>query len=221
MSYGYGLKVGLIYQASDAVSLALAYQTELEMSDFDDYADLFAKGGEFNIPASLRAGISWQATDTFRLHLDVERVSFSDIDSVGNPIDGIVNCPTAGLGGTDTSFCLGGKNGIGFGWDDVTTYKVGTDWTLSSLPGWTFRAGYSYGDQPIPDSQLLVNILAPAVTEKHFTFGFSRKRENGGEFSFSFMYAPSNSISGPSIFDPTQNIETEMKQFEVEFGYSW
>ncbi len=220
-SYGYGAKVGVIYEATDTLSLALSYQTEMYMTDFDDYADLFAKGGSFNIPASLQAGISWQVLDTVRVHLDVENIFYGDIDSIANPIDGIVKCPTAGFGGSDVSYCIGGSNGIGFGWDDMTIYKVGTDWTMASMPKWTFRAGYSFGDHPIPSSQLLVNILAPAVVEQHFTAGFSRELDGGNEFSMSFMYAPTVKERGPNTFDPTQDIRIEMYQYEVEFSYSW
>jgi len=101
----------------------------------------------------------------------------------------------------------------------MTIVKVGVEWELQNA--WTLRAGYSQGDQPIPESQLLVNILAPAVMEEHITFGFTRTLSNDKEFSLSFMYAPKNDVSGPSTFDPTQNITIEMEQFELEFGYSW
>jgi hypothetical protein len=35
------------------------------------------------------------------------------------------------------------------------------------------------------------------------------------------MYAPEVKIRGPQNFDPTQNVELKMKQFELEVGYSW
>lgn len=35
----------------------------------------------------------------------------------------------------------------------------------------------------------------------------------------SFMYAPSVTASGVNPFDPTQILEIEMHQYEVEFGY--
>ncbi len=220
-SFGWGAKAGVIVEATDTLNLALAYQTKMYMSEFDDYADLFAKGGEFDIPAALRAGISWQAFDNIRLHADLEHIWFGDIDSIANPINGIVNCPTAGFGGTDTSFCLGGSNGIGFGWDDMQIYKAGVDFSVNGLPKWTFRAGYSYGDHPIPRNQLLVNIMAPAVIKHHVTLGFSRELDNGREFSMSFMYAPEEAESAPNTFDPTQQIEIEMHQYEIEFAYQW
>jgi long-chain fatty acid transport protein len=220
-SFGYGLKGGIIWEASDVVNIGFSYQTKTFMTDFDDYSDLFAEGGGFDIPASARVGISWQATNNVSLHLDVEEVWFSDVDSVGNSFNSIVNCPTAGRGGTDTSACLGGNNGAGFGWEDMTVVKLGVEWALQSAPAWTLRAGYSKGDQPIPDSELLVNILAPAVMEEHISMGLTRKLSNDHEFSISLMYAPENDVSGPNAFDPTQNIILEMDQFELEFGYAW
>ncbi len=63
---------------------------------------------------------------------------------------------------------------------------------------------------------MLFNILAPGVMEQHITFGWTRKRANGGAWIFSFMYAPEKSVTGPSMFDPTQTIELEMSQLEFE-----
>jgi long-chain fatty acid transport protein len=38
-------------------------------------------------------------------------------------------------------------------------------------------------------------------------------------WNVSFMYAPENTVSGPSLFDPTQNIDLKMSQFEFEVSY--
>ncbi len=220
-SWGYGIKGGLIWEINDVLNAGASYQSQIHMSEIEDYSDLFARGGQFDIPASLRLGVSWQAMGALRLHLDYEHIGYSDIDSISNPVQGILNCPTAGFGGTDVSACMGGRNGIGFGWKDMSLYKLGVEWSMSGLPQWTFRAGYSAGDQPIPKQEVMVNIMAPAVMEQHFTFGFSRESSNGHEFSMAFMYAPSNTLKGPNFFDPTQDIELEMEQFELEFAYSW
>ncbi|MDH4313032.1 MAG: hypothetical protein OEW57_15510, partial [Gammaproteobacteria bacterium] len=86
---------------------------------------------------------------------------------------------------------------------------------------WTFRAGYSTTDQPIPKSEMTFNILAPGVMEDHFTVGFTRQQASGNELNFSFMYAPEVKIKGPQNFDPTQTVELSMSQFELEVSYSW
>ena len=43
--------------------------------------------------------------------------------------------------------CLGGSEGAGFGWDDMTIIKVGVAWEQS--PGTTYRMGWNHGKSPI------------------------------------------------------------------------
>ncbi len=57
-SYGAGVKLGFIWEASEQFSLGLSYQSKIQMSEFDDYSDLFAEQGGFDIPESLRAGLA-------------------------------------------------------------------------------------------------------------------------------------------------------------------
>jgi len=187
------------------------------MSEFDDYADLFAEQGDFDIPSSIKAGISFLASDALRVNVDFEQVGYSDVAAVGNPMANMVTCPTLPFGGTSLSNCLGGDNGAGFGWDDMTVYKIGAEWKADEKNTWRF--GYSYGEQPVQSADVLFNILAPGIMEQHFTIGLTRQRDNGGAWSFSFMYAPENTVSGPSMFDPTQTIDLTMSQMEFEVGF--
>lgn len=218
-SYGWGVAAGLWWGMTDTVSAGLAYQSKMSMTDLDSYADLFAEGGGFDIPSSAKFGLSFVTSDTLRLNFDIEHTQFSEVASVGNPMANIAGCPTAGLGGTDVESCLGGARGAGFGWDDMTTYKVGAEWQASQ--DYTWRFGYSNGKQPIQSQDVLFNILAPGVMEQHFTVGMTKHRPNGGDWSFSFMFAPENSVIGPNMFDPTQTIELKMSQIEFEVAFIW
>lgn len=218
-SFGAGLKVGLHAPLSDAFSLGLSYQTKIYMSEFDDYADLFAEQGGFDIPASLKFGMTFHANANLALSFDIEHTWFSDVDSIGNSIMNIFACPTAGQGGTDLSRCLGGDNGAGFGWDDMTTFKAGLAWKAGE--DWTWRFGYSFGDQPIPEGEMTFNILAPATIESHITAGFTLTRAKNRELNVALMVAPNKTITGPQNFDPTQNVTLEMYQWELEVSYGW
>lgn len=219
-AYGFGVKAGVHWQASDALRLSLSYQSDIYMGEFDDYSSLFAEQGDFDIPSNIRLGLSYQASDRLDLHVDVDHINFRDVGSVGNRMAPLFSCPTAGAGGSDIEACLGGSRGAGFGWNDVTVYKFGLSW-LADNPAWTWRAGMSLNDQPVESPEVLFNILAPGVIERHFTVGATHRLESGREYSFAVMYAPSHKVSGASPFDPTQTIELEMHQFELEFGYSW
>ncbi len=218
-SFGVGAKFGLNSSLNDNVSFALMYQTKMDMSEFEDYSDLFAEGGDFDIPANLKVGFTFKSDNSFSLSLDIDRTWFSDVDSVGNGISNLFTCPSLNPMSTSTSGCLGGSTGAGFGWDDMTVYKVGVQW--GNPDAMTWRAGFSHGEQPIPSSEMLFNIMAPATIEDHVTFGFTRAMGNNNELNFAFMHALSNSVTGPSTFDPTQTIELEMDQNELELSYTW
>lgn len=219
-SWGYGLKGGVIWDANDWLNLSLSYQSKTQMEEFDKYSDLFANAGSFDIPAVTRIGASFRVSDNVTLHTDVEHAQYSDVQSIGDAFGLIFSCPTAGAGGTNVENCFGGSEGAGFSWGDVTTYKVGVTWNVPDSP-FSFRAGFNYGENPLDSDANVVNILAPATVEQHFTFGVARKTASGGELDIAFMYAPEAEVTGPNAFDPTQQIDVRMDQIEMEISYAW
>ena len=231
MSYGFGGSIGLLWQPTDMLSISAAYTSKMSMSDLKDYSDLFAEGGGFDMPSTWTVGLAVKPNDKLTLMFDVQEVRYTDVESVSNPIQNlsgdptdptVTRCPILATSPADAvSFenCLGGSNGPGFGWDDMMVYKFGVSYEYSDT--WTWRAGYSQGDQPIPTDQMSFNILAPGVMEQHLTVGFTQKLESGNEVNLSFMYAPEEKVSGPNNFDPTQTVEFKMKQIELEISYSW
>ena len=218
-AYGAGLKIGLHAALSERVTFGLMYQSKIWMTEFDDYADLFAEQGDMDIPPDLKIGLTFHANQKTALSFDIEHIWYSDIGSVGNPIANLFRCPTAGRGGTDLTSCLGGDNGGGFGWEDMTVYKLGLRYIAGE--DWTWRLGYSYGEQPIPNTEMSFNILAPGVMEHHFTAGFTLERTTGRQFNMALMYAPDVSVTGPQNFDPSQDVTFKMYQWELEASYSW
>lgn len=217
-SFGYGLAAG-IWAGNEKISFGLAYQSKMDMDEFSDYSELFAQGGGFDIPSTLKVGMSFKTSDAVTLNFDVEQIGYSEVDSISNPIMNLLTgCFTANPQvAPATDGCLGGPQGAGFGWDDMTVYKVGVSVASSDTSTWRF--GYSYGEQPIPSSEVLFNILAPGVMEQHLTFGWTGLRPNGNIMSFSFMYAPESKVLGANTFDPFQTIELKMSQLEFEFAY--
>lgn len=218
-SVGFGVSAGIWWGLSDSVGLGFAYQSKMSMGEFDDYADLFAEAGGFDIPSSIKFGLSIKTSDTLRINFDIEHTAYGDVDSVANPMANLAACPFVGFAPPDVESCLGGANGGGFGWDDMTTFKIGAEWRASE--DYTWRFGYSYGEQPIQSADVLFNILAPGVMEQHFTVGLTKHNQNGGDWTASLMIAPENSVSGPNMFDPFQNVELKMNQFEFEVAYHW
>jgi long-chain fatty acid transport protein len=220
-STGLGAKLGFDLALGNSFNIAAMYQTEIGMSELDSYSDLFAEDGGFDIPANAKIGVTFSPSDALSISVDAEHIWYSDIASVGNPFANLFTCPTVNPASTDFSGCLGGSNGAGFGWDDMTIYKVGFEWTPGGASSWTWRAGYSNGSQPIPSSEVMFNILAPAVIEDHIAGGFTRKVGESSAFNVAFMYAFEGKQSGLNPFDPTQTLEIKMYQWELEVSYSW
>ena len=180
------------------------------MSEFDDYAGLFAEKGDFDIPSTWTVGLAWKINPKSALTFDIQRINYGEVEAIANPISNINSC--FGTGPT----CFGGSNGAGFGWDDMTIFKVG--YQMKTSEQWTWRFGYSKGDQPIPKKEALFNILAPAVIEEHFTFGFTRAMGAKNELNFAFMIAPNQSLKGTA--PSGQTVELEMEQFEFELSWA-
>lgn len=171
----------------------------------------FADDGAFDIPSTWNVGLSAHPTDDLRIAVDFQRINFSEVKGVGNAFDTndfVNNCARprllAGLGfggSLDPSpACLGAAGGPGFGWRDVEVVKLGVQYRVAAFK---LRAGYSKGDQPIPDSELLFNILAPGVPEEHFTAGFGYQHSHRLGFDFAFMYAKSQPVYGANALSNT------------------
>jgi len=235
-SYGAGVKLGYQGEVSNGIRVGVSYQSKISMSEFDEYKGLFAEGGDFDIPSTYTIGASFDVGSSGVIVADIQRINYTDVASVSNPIENAVAPPP--VGSCSPGFpgninnpappgqgagCLGGANGAGFGWEDMTVYKIGYQFDSGEN---TYRFGYSYTQQPIPDSQTLFNILAPAVIKQHFTAGMTMKLSGNQEFNIAGLYAPSNSVKGQNPVDAAAanggtQIEIKMTQWEVQAGWAW
>jgi len=213
---GLGVRLGIQTEVSPGFRIGAAYQPKIDMSEFDDYAGLFADDGDFDVPSNFTVGLTVDVGPSGMLFIDYQQINYEDVDAVANSIGELAGCMPGATGGTGDG-CLGGSSGAGFGWEDMQVVKLGYQWVTGKN---TWRVGYSTTDQPIPEEEVVFNILAPGVVEEHFTFGFTRQLDNKSAFNFAAMYAPSVSVKGANTFDPSQEIELEMDQYELAFSYT-
>jgi len=208
-STGYGVRVGYLGEWLGYLSFGASYQSKTFMNKVEQYAGLFAEQGGFDIPANWTAGVAL-GFPGMGLAIDVQQIMYSGVKSIANPL--LPNLQESQLG-NDT--------GAGFGWEDMTVIKTGA-WYMTN-GGWLFRAGYSYSGQPVADSEVLFNILAPGVVEQHLSFGVTKAISMEKELSFVVTRAFSNSVSGPNPLEvPGQQIiEIEMDQWEFGIGLSF
>ena len=192
--YGYGGKIGFVYQVHKRVSVGAVYQSETALDDLetDDARLSFGSSAtgvragavrgdvtikDFQWPETYGAGIAVQATDRLLLVADVKQINWSQVMQ-----DLRLTFDSAG-GSADLA--------LPQHWDDQLVYALGAAFELNDQ--WTLRAGYNRTENPIPDA--LVNPLFPAIVEEHITAGFGFAAAGGHSVDFAVSYAPETSVT--------------------------
>ncbi len=207
-STGYGIRLGWTGEVTPTVTLGATYQSKTSMSKFSNYSGLFADQGGFDIPSNFGAGIAVKATPATTVAFDVVRTNYSDVSSVSNTF------PQA--------LPLGATGGPGFGWQNINSYKLGVSYAYDS--SLTLRAGLNHCDQPIPDNQTLLNIVAPAVVQNHLSLGATWILANKSEVSVAYVHAFSQTVNGsgsiPGAFGGG-NANLTMHEDSIGVSYGW
>ncbi len=245
-SYGMGWRVGYLGRfLDDLLNVGVNYSAKVNMSEFNRYSDLFAQQGDFDIPENFGVGVLFKGIPRTNLAMDITRISYSEVVSVGNPGPSAFNpsdfnplCPSTDPASGVCS--LGGDLGLGFGWRDQTVYKLGVDFALTD--SYTQRAGWNYGKAPVPRDQVLFNLLAPGVTENHLMLGGTWETRGQdfltqflgakkAELSWNYVHAFRNTVSGPTPFFPggtvpdntssNASLALVIDTFGVSYGAKW
>ncbi len=235
ITFGAGIRLG--WQGKfieDKLKVGVNYSSRTYMQKFDDYKNLFAEQGGFDIPENYALGIAYNFNPKFNIKFDIQQINYNDVASIGNP-GPLANdstgtefnplCP-----GQDLDICkLGGDLGMGFGWSNQTVYKLGSEFHYNQK--FTFRAGLNYGEATIKKDEVLFNLIAPATIEKHLTFGATYHIAEDMELSVSYVHAFENTIVGRTVFQPpgarvdeaVENASLSMKQRSLgfELGIKW
>lgn len=178
---GIGAKLGILYEATPALSFGLTYHTQTSISDLKAPGNSIAfqmtvpeMGAmpqtlvgditvrDFEWPALLGAGMAWHATDKLLLVADVRQIYWAAVMENFN-LRFVAD-------ETSSNGMFGGQNldaQLYQQWDDQTVVQLGLAYQLSDAV--TLRAGYNHGGDPIPNEFL--NCLFPATVETHATAG--------------------------------------------------
>lgn len=216
-AYGAGVRVGWIGEVHPRLSLGAAVASKVYMTEFDDYDELFAEDGKFDIPANFTVGLTFKATPDLNLSFDFQRIYYEGVKSISNAGPTMADF---GPTGPSPKNLLGADDGFGFGWENINVYRIAADYRYNNE--WNFRAGYSYNDQPIPDDQLLFNILAPATPKQHATVGFTYRPSNQSEWHFAYMHAFEEKVtSNQTAFGMPGEIKMFQNLFDLSYSYKF
>lgn len=215
-STGYGIRVGWTGEITPMVTLGATYQSKTKMSSFSKYSGLFADQGSFDVPANYGVGIAVKATPVTTFAFDVEQIDYSGISSVGNSFT--VLPPPYGTGPQ-----FGSSGGPGFGWQNMTIFKLGMSHAFSST--FTMRAGYNHNNQQIANDQTLLNILAPGVVQDHLSLGGTWTLADKSEITVAYIHAFSKTINGSTNTIPAAfgggEANLTMHEDSIGISYGW
>jgi len=161
------------------------------MDDMDEFSNTIFAGAEdkqLTLPAIITIGITQRIGENWAISADISDVPWSDVGVIGES----------------------------FGWEDQTVYKIGAEVQLED--GWALRFGYNHGDTPIPNSAVMQNVLAPAVTEDHYTIGFSKKFTKGILHGYYARVAEAEQTQDPV---PPGFAPWQIKMDQNAFGIGW
>lgn len=217
-SYGAGTRIGWMGNFMDKkLSLGAVYSSKVFMTKFDKYSDLFADHGDLDTPANMGVGISYKFTPKLTLGMDVTYTFYEDVPAIGNA--SAQTGPGSIYPNADETHRLGNPEGLGFGWENQTIYKLGAVYDYNDT--WTFRAGWNYGKSPIDESngEVLMSMMAPAVTQNHLTLGATYSPSKRTEWSFSYVHAFEFEQRGPTYIGNTGELSMYQDSVGISFGY--
>ncbi len=201
---GVGVKLGWMGELTPSLSMGATIQPQTSMSKFGKYKGMLAEQGKADVPAQYGLGLAFKASPATVVGFDVVKIKWSGVKSFANTTPA-----TAPTGLVAAGYALGDDNGAGFGWKDQTVYKLGVSHQLGK---WNLRAGYNYGKTPVQADQTFFNVLAPAVTETHYTLGASWAVSSSTDISLAYMYSPTKELKGTGTSAGNTNPDLKMNQ---------
>ncbi|MCJ1901813.1 OmpP1/FadL family transporter [Paracoccus versutus] len=209
-STGLGVSLGVLYQVDSQWTLGASWRSRIDMQPFEDYAGLFADGGEFDIPAMATLGVAFRPADRPGLTLTAEyqRIFYGSVPSLANS-------------GAMLAAPLGSAGGPGFGWKDMDVVRVAAAQRVNDRL--TLRGGISHASSFIDQGdEVLLNIMAPATPRWHASIGYSYRLGERATLTGSYTHAFRESKSGANRTPGLgQQTTLFMEQDEVSMGISW
>jgi long-chain fatty acid transport protein len=201
--FGWNAQVGMIFRPTTNLQFGLSYQSETRVDSTgnaagDPYAQFGIQPGPLafhydagvrnTFPQEVSAGASWKFQPRWRLALQLDWIDWADA---------FHTLPVSLNGGSNPTVnsVLGSSfnDSIPLNWRDEFVYRAGLEFDVT--PNLAVRAGYCYGNSPVPDSTLTP--MTAAIMEHTLTAGIGY-RWRRFQFDLAYQYN----------FPATQNVGT-------------
>lgn len=185
---GYGWNVGLHYKMDETTRFGLHYRSrvKLSLSGIATATSPLASDSteglvDLTLPDMLMFGVSKQLNPKLNVEIGAIHTGWDSYDSI------TINFGKRLLGALPIrSFTP--KN-----WSSVWRYQLGFEYAYS--PEWTWRVGYTYDQEPMPDST--IDYQAPSGDRQLFSVGFGYAKNNWAlDFAYSRLLSDERDIVG-------------------------
>ncbi len=213
---GVDVKVGALYAINSKLRIGATYHAQPELGDLEakeaslSFGSMMTgqqagqvtgkvKVNDFRWPAMAGVGVACDVRDDLLVVFDVRHILWSDV------MKSLSMSFTADGGAGSISMDLPQN------WEDQTVYMVGVQY--SPTESLALRAGYNYGENPVPDET--VNPLFPAIPEEHYTFGVGYTVSKQHTIDGAVSIVPEKTVTTP------QGMEISHGQVGVQVMYSY
>ena len=198
-STGFTGKLGITFKASRDLTLGASYQLKTNLGDMKTGANAakftlinsaasysFPIDGklvirDFQMPAVLAAGLTFQANPKLVLSADVKSIDWSAVMSSFNM--------------TFESAMGDMKFSMPQNWKDQTVVSLGGAYQMNDAL--VLRAGYSHSTNPVPDAT--VHPLFPAIVKNHYTAGFGYQIDKNMSLNAAVSHAPKVTVAAGQL----------------------
>jgi long-chain fatty acid transport protein len=186
--FGWDIQAGLIFQATTNLQFGVSYQSEATLDTTGDAdgnpsaqfgASLpfhYDANVENKFPQTVTAGLSWKFYPQWRLALQMDWVNWASAFNTLPVRLSNGNNPTV-----NSVLAANFQDGIPLNWQDSFVHRAGIEYAVTE--NFSLRAGYCYGQNPVPDSTLLP--LTAAIMEHTISVGAGYSI---GRFTFDLAY---------------------------------
>ena len=182
-AWGGGFSLGAYYEA-DAWAFGASYKSKqwfqsYQVNTIDALNMPSVAHLSLDLPSIVSVGTSYKGLDRWLLAADLRYLDFSNTGAFG-----------------DSGFSpTGALQGVGF--QSIFVVALGAQYQLTDAL--VVRAGYSWSENPIPNSQTTASVASPLVIQNILSVGTSYQLTDAFVVSMAYMHSFENSISGPIV----------------------
>jgi long-chain fatty acid transport protein len=182
--YGGGFQLGAYHEGESGFNYGFAFKSPQWIETFNVNAT-DASGApreesyQMDLPMIASIGASYTGLQDWLFALDVRYTDYSSVNG----------------------FAESGYNAQGavkgLGWDSIFSVSPGIQYMPTEKLA--LRIGYTYMENPIPDSQAMFNVASPLMYQHILGVGMSYELGCDTTFSVAYLHGFENSVSGPIV----------------------